>query len=217
MEKKFINFLLALRRADRGEPVNLKEIFEEFSGIHPDENLFWNVEGTDNAGFIIPIERYSDIGELYLWSEKLINGQREFLKEIMVRDAPEDLELDQYYPASKNGFFGCNSMMGLYSHYLKTFEGRCGFYGFRGCLNDYLIEREDGLYVRNIVLPDLCTEAWDNRFVLIYDVNDETASIIAALPETEKGSSETTYRFAAMRMIKGEKIWRLSDSSLFVS
>lgn len=224
MKKKFTDFLKALESNAADETAPNNKIFSNFSGMRPDESVFWNVDGTDNAGFIIPIERYSDIGELYLQSKKLINGQRDFLREIICLGISDEASKEKFYPVNKDNFFGCGSMKELYKHYLTIFEGRIGFKGFCEVFDGYLKDENGVISVKQHSsdnIPCFCGEAWKNRFVLIYDVTDSTASIIAALPNINESSeidnSDITYRFEAMKMRKGETGWRLTDSSLFVN
>lgn len=224
MKNKFTDFLKALESDVADGETRNKKLFSNFSGMRPDESVFWNIEGTDNAGFIIPIERYSDIGELYLQSKKLINGQRDFLREIICLGISDEAAKEKFYPVNKDIFFGCGSMKELYEHYLTIFEGRIGFMGFCQIFEGYLKDENGVLSVKQHAsdnIPCLCGEAWKNRFVLIYDVTDSTASIIAALPNVNESSEidklDITYRFEAMKMRKGETGWRLTDSSLFVN
>lgn len=224
MKNKFTDFLKALESAVADKETRSKKLFSNFSGMRPDESVFWNVEGTDNAGFIIPIERYSDIGELYLQSKKLINDQRDFLREIICLGISNEASKEKFYPVNKNNFFGCSSMKELYEHYLTIFEGSIGFKGFCEVFEGYLKDENGILSVKRHAsdnIPCFHGEAWKNRFVLIYDVTDSTASIIAALPNINESSEiddlDITYRFEAMKMKKGEIGWRLTDSSLFVN
>lgn len=223
MNKKFTDFLKAIKNAEVGKPSGSESVNSFFSGMRPDESLFWNVENTDNAGFIIPIKRYSDIGELYLASDSLINAQREFLRNITSCGGTDKTEKEKYYPADKEIFFGCDNMKELYDYYLTVFEGKIGFDGFCEVFEGYLKDENGALSVKRSVtenVPLFCGEEWKSRVVLIYDVIGKYASIMAALPDTEDGreitEEELTYRFSAMKMIKTERGWRLTDSSLFV-
>ncbi|MBD5104269.1 MAG: hypothetical protein HDT47_05340 [Ruminococcaceae bacterium] len=224
MKKFFTEYLEILKSTAANGGLHTKNLFSNFSGLHPDETVFWNVEGTDNAGFIIPIKRYSDIGELYLQSKKLINGQRDFLREITCLGISDKASKEKFCPVNKDNFFGCGSMKELYEHYLTIFEGRIGFNGFCDVFEGYLKDENGVLSVKGHAsdnIPCFYGEAWKNRFVLIYDVTDSEASIIAALPDINESSeidnSDITYRFEAMKMRKGETGWRLTDGSLFVN
>ena len=224
MKKRFTDFLKALESIADGGTAPNKKIFSNFSGLRPDENVFWNIEGTDNAGFIIPIERYSDIGELYLQSKRLINGQRDFLRKITYCGISDETSNGKFYPVNKNDFFGCGSMKELYEHYLTIFEGRIGFKGFCEFFEGYLKDENGLLSVKRCVsnsISNFYGEEWESRVVLIYDVTDSAASIIVALPNVNESSeiddSDITYRFEAMKMRKREAGWRLTDSSLFVN
>lgn len=54
----------------------------ESSDIRPEESLYWNAENTDNAGFILPLERCSENPELYHIAKELIENRHSLMQVI---------------------------------------------------------------------------------------------------------------------------------------
>ena len=189
-----------------------------------DESLYWNVPDTDNAGFIIPIERHCSNWRLYRTAEELIDKQQHFLCTMISGGKMPDQRIssvdDGFCQVSSSVFFGCGNMKELYEHYLTIFENNVSFKDFcrifEGCLED-----KNGMLSIKQGSFDFDTGGWlwNERSVIIYDKKAAGAKIIIALPKDighTNGEADRIYRFVPMKMVKSSEGWRLSGECLFV-
>ena len=196
----------------------------EISSMKADDSLYWNVPDTDNAGFILPAERYCSNWRLYRAAEELIDKQQHFLRTMISVGKMPGLRLsstdDGFCPISSSVFFDCENMKELYEHYLTIFEKNVSFKDFcsifEGCLED-----KNGILSIKRGSFDFDTGGWlwNERSIIIYDKKASDAKIIIALPKVIKcaeGRSDRIYRFVPMRMVRSADGWRLSGECLFV-
>lgn len=218
MIKRFTEFLEALEIDNSFGFLQKSDKRDTMQDILPDESLYWNVEDTDNAGFIIPVERYSDDWRLYRAATRLIKLQRMFLRKIICPDCLLQEQLNvgttEFCPVK---IFGCGSMSELYNYYMTIFEGKIGYNGFCEVFEDYLSDENGVLSINCSRLRRayaFYVQMWKIKVNLLYDVSDCEANIIVSLSKSDKGSE--VYRFTSMRMKKSLKEWRLEDSCLFI-
>lgn len=156
-----------------------------------DTSLFWNIDNTSNAGFIIPVERYSSNPELYYAVYRLMHDQYMLFWEIF-KTKTNTSSLDETMPK-------------LYANYKKVFEGKFSYDIFCSiCDKDFNDE-------------SIIHCSWKDRRTLIYDETLQEAYVLAALPEKAFDSCEKdniTYRFISEKIVKIEEVWKLSDGCL---
>lgn len=202
---------------------NILKIFEK-SDVKTDESIYWNVPDTDNAGFILPIERYCSNWRLYRVAEELIGKQQHFLRTIIFGGKMSAMRVNTigegFYPVNTSVFFGCENMKELYNYYLTIFENSIIFKDFCGLFEGYLEDKNGILSIKQGCFDfDMSGWLWTERSVLIYDKKANGAKIIIALPkaiDSAEGESDRIYRFVSMKMVKSVNGgWRLSGECLF--
>lgn len=206
----------------------IKNIYDEKAGIisdesNFDESLFWNVGSTENAGFIIPVERYSTNWELYQIAEELIDKSRMYNSTLSMNvkfeNEPASSDYEAFYPVEPNSVFGSTTMRELYNYYssifydTESYEEYCDFWK-----NSY--KDIDGVLCMNyghsqgFMGGDFLL--WDNRSIILYDETETTAEIMIAIPEEIKDEEslieewDTIYYFDSKSLSKDENGWRIS-------
>lgn len=204
---------------------DFKDNIEYHKGKVPfDESLFWNYsdENDGSRGFIIPSERMSNNYELYVKAAELINNKLNF-EAVLSGDATngfavEDESLliaDEFYPASVDTYFGCESVAELKEYYCTIYAGNTDFSIF-----DKFKDVDGRLYVKYLGLSAglLNGMEWSSEAkFIIYDETTEFAHLIVSVPHysTNAAGEYYNYSFYGMDLINTENGWRLSDDTLW--
>lgn len=163
----------------------------ESSDIRPEESLYCNAENTDNAGFILPLERCSENPELYHIAKELIENRHSLMRVIFSAEKrnmyiPQKPFAIGFFPVKWEAFFGCKNMKELYGHYLTIFEGKLEYESFCEIFRDYLEDR-NGVLSKKCSYPphrfDFSGWQWEKRRFVIYDTEPNSAKILMAIPK----------------------------------
>lgn len=203
-----------------------KDGMRETLGSNFDTDTFWNIEGTSDAGFIMPIDRFCTDWELYCQVEQLINKHIDFRFALVTGDrAALDYEYDgsEYCPVNTEHFFNCKTMADFFEYYKTIYCGNIGFEGFVDLLDDDFTDVDGVLSIKYEFsqgeMGGFGFMRWGYQSIAIFDQTDDHARVIMAVPceiPTEANKIESpTYFFYAMDVFKIGDEWRLSDNSYF--
>ena len=190
--------------------------------------LFWNVSENGDAGFVIPLERYCSDYELYRTADALIDGGRGFFSVmtsgIELSGAPGtitgDTDENAYYPVNPECVYGCTTTAELYSRYCEFFAGSTGYDGFYSSIGKHFADI-DGKLSTTIMAQGFMGGGfleWSRRKTLIFDVTDETAEVLVAVPETimnDEPRDYEIYTFFHISLVNTENGWRLTDEMYY--
>ncbi len=195
--------------------------YENGVAVNPvDSDLFWNTGDSDNAGFIIPAERYCTDWDLYKTVEELIAKSVTFSDNYLYGSFGNDegvfkIENTLYAEVDPDKLYGCSTLSELYEYYLSIHVGEKSYDEFRERIKARFVESEGKLYYGIYEDDSFSGDLWDEISLILYDKTEASVNVMIAIPNDSHAiDGEISRRYSigatSAKLINGE--WRISDS-----
>ncbi len=189
-----------------------------------DEDCFWNVESSDDAGFIMATERYSNNWELYQILENLIDKSIDYTSHVTnvgsASSSYEEARKGGFRPVEKDEMFGCRSMQELFSYYCSIYSVEYDLDTFCDKNRSSFIDLDGELCV-SWFEGSSSAVLWSKpyRKIVIFDEDDRCAKFIISAPEEYKdddGIWKRYYHFTQGLLVKADEGWRLREDGMIL-